>query len=350
MKSDFKDKNIYVGMDVHKSSCEIKVMTEGLSMGNVVRLSPLSAQKIYNFLTKNYKNGNYHCVYEAGFSGFWLQRELESLGVSCIVVNPADVPTSHKEKTNKSDKIDCIKLARALRSDSLNGIYILTNIQEGDRALTRQKSQVSKSLSRLRNQIKSHLNYRGIQIDFKGIPTTTWSYRFVEKIFNHADSHDDYGLMGLVETMKVLRQQKLIATQRIRTLSRQVRHEQLVNRLMSIKGIGRLSAMVIITEVVEIKRFKTFDKFQSYVGFIPGQRSSGDDDRKGSMTTRANKYLRRTLIQCAWSAVRYDPEMAAYYLDQKTRLRRAQLAIVKVSRKLLRRIKYEWEQTLVEVD
>lgn len=343
MKVDFKGKNIFVGLDVHKSSCEVKVLTDNLSIGNVVKLSPLSGLKIFNYLKKNYRNGNYSCVYEAGFSGFWLQRELSQLGVDCIVVNPADVPTTHKEKLNKNDKIDCVKLAKSLRSGDLKGIFIPSREQEIDRCLVRQRYKVSKELARVRNQIKSHLNLLGIKLSFVEGRSTHWSNPMVHQIYKNAEQRNDFALLGYLETMRVIRDQKLIATKRIRSLSKLERHKEDIARLTSIKGVGVISAMIIRTELIDISRFSSFDCLQSYVGLIPNQRASGDSDSKGSLTSRANSFLRPALIQCAWSAVRYNPEMAAYYEDQKTKLRKSQLAIIKVCRKVLRKIKYTWE-------
>ena len=92
-----------------------------MSLGNVVKLNPYNGKIINAYLTKHYPEATYHCVYEAGFSGFWLYRELTALNINCIVVNAGDVPTSNKDSVNKNDRIDAIKLAKALRADQLRG-------------------------------------------------------------------------------------------------------------------------------------------------------------------------------------------------------------------------------------
>jgi len=66
-----------------------------------------NVDSLYKFLTKNYPGADYYSVYEAGFSGFWIHDKLTSLGISNIVVNPADVPTMSKEKLRKTDDVDC---------------------------------------------------------------------------------------------------------------------------------------------------------------------------------------------------------------------------------------------------
>ena len=70
-------------------------------------------------MRRNFPGGIYHCVYEAGFSGFWIHEELNKNGMDCIVINPADIPTTHKEKDRKTDKIDSRKLSRCLSHGEL---------------------------------------------------------------------------------------------------------------------------------------------------------------------------------------------------------------------------------------
>jgi len=78
-------------------------------------------KELYKYLTKHYPNANYHSVYEAGFSGFWADGQLQSFGIKNMVVNPADVPTKSKERRKKTDKIDSSKLAGELSVGNLEG-------------------------------------------------------------------------------------------------------------------------------------------------------------------------------------------------------------------------------------
>ena len=110
-------------------------------------------QKLMQHLKKNYPNAYYHSTYEAGFCGFWAHRALCKLGINTIVVNPADVPTTHKEKTQKRDKRDGRKLARELADGSLEAIYIPTQPQESLRLLARLLVQLAKRNRQLQSKI-----------------------------------------------------------------------------------------------------------------------------------------------------------------------------------------------------
>ena len=79
---------------------------------------------LLSYLHRNFPDGSYHSVYEAGFSGFWAHHQLQGHGIDNIVVNPADVPTSQKETLCKTDSVDSRKLARSLRGGELTGIHI----------------------------------------------------------------------------------------------------------------------------------------------------------------------------------------------------------------------------------
>lgn len=99
---------ISVGIDLHKNSWDIQPLAP-FGVQKRIHLSPPCVDRLETFLKKNYPNCEYLCAYEAGFSGFWLQRELERRGIKTIVVHPADIPTTDKEKRFKTDKVDCKK-------------------------------------------------------------------------------------------------------------------------------------------------------------------------------------------------------------------------------------------------
>jgi transposase len=118
---DFTGQNLYVGIDVHKKSWQVSVFSEALFHKTFNQ--PPKPEILHGYLTKHFPNATYYSVYEAGFCGFWIHEKLKSLGINNIVVNPADVPSSDKDKKRKTDKVDSNKLARHLRSGDLEAIY-----------------------------------------------------------------------------------------------------------------------------------------------------------------------------------------------------------------------------------
>jgi transposase len=116
-----------------------------------------SPERLADYLKKNYPDAEYRSVYEAGFSGFEAHRALCSLGIYNIVINPADVPTTGRDREYKNDSADCKKLAMALESGMLEPVYIPSREQLGLRNLVRRENQVVKDIVRVKNRIKGHL-------------------------------------------------------------------------------------------------------------------------------------------------------------------------------------------------
>ena len=114
-KNLFDGQSFYVGIDFHKKSWQVTILGEQYEHKSMSQ-NP-DPELLASYLKRNFPGGNYHAVYEAGFSGFEACRKLRQLGVDCDVIHPADVPTSQKEKLQKTDPTDSRKLARSLRSN-----------------------------------------------------------------------------------------------------------------------------------------------------------------------------------------------------------------------------------------
>ena len=109
---NFKSQSFYIGLDVHKKQWTVTIRSNRMQL-KTFSMDP-SAEKLYNYMEKNYPGGLYHTVYEAGFCGYKIHRELEGYGFDSIIVAPTAVPTSNKEKNQKRDPVDSRKLAREL--------------------------------------------------------------------------------------------------------------------------------------------------------------------------------------------------------------------------------------------
>lgn len=96
---DFKGQNIFVGFDVHLKSWKVTIMSEEIVHKTFVQ--PPNPELLHQYLQKNFPGASYYSAYEAGFCGYWIHNRLSDLGIHSIVVNPADVPTTNKEKVQK---------------------------------------------------------------------------------------------------------------------------------------------------------------------------------------------------------------------------------------------------------
>ena len=121
--------------------------------GFVKRYSQVSSAKVlFDFLTKHFPDGEYHAVYESGFSGFSTYYALKEYNIDCVVTHAADVPTTQYEEVMKTDRVDALKLARSLRADEIRPIYIRKRENIDDRSVVRVRKTIQKQLGGNRAQ------------------------------------------------------------------------------------------------------------------------------------------------------------------------------------------------------
>jgi transposase len=147
----------------------------------------------------------------------------------------------------------------------------------------------------------------------------------------------------LLEELAFLRQLILRTTRAIRSLACSERYVPSVEHLTSIPGVSILVAMIFLTEIVDIERFRTLDHLASFVGLVPGERSSGEEKTDPGITHRKNPHLRWVLMESAWVAIRHDPSLALAFTKLAARMPKTQ-AIVRIARKLLNRIRFTLKQ------
>lgn len=336
-KLDYTGKDIFVGIDTHKKSWNVTVM---MGLFSKTFNAPPSAEALRHYLDKNFPKGNYFSAYEAGFAGFWPHYQLLKLGINSIVVNAADIPTTIKEKVQKTDVRDSRKIAKSLQNRDLTPIYVPSQGCLDDRSLCRYRNTVVKELSRAKNRIRSFINLNGLKIP-GDIPEGRWPIRLINWL-KEIDLSPSLRLTlnGLLEDYERLTEKKKRITKQITELSRTSRYEQDVKLLQSVPGIGLVIAMSFLTELENINRFKTFDQLCSFIGFVPSTKSSGEKEGIGEITSRAQVILRPLLIEASWIAVHKDPALASRYAELCHKGLMPNKAIIRIAKKLLRRIRF----------
>jgi transposase len=76
------------------------------------------------------------------------------------------------------------------------------------------------------------------------------------------------------------------------------------SRLMTVPGVGPITAVRFVAAIDDVSRFKNAHAVQSYIGLTPGERSSSDTERRTGITKAGPTKLRRTLVQAAWCTLR----------------------------------------------
>ena len=142
----------------------------------------------------------------------------------------------------------------------------------------------------------------------------------------------------MLDELENIEKNKKVLEKEIVILSKNKYKEQ-VGWIRSISGLGLLGAMTILTELVDITRFKNLESLYNYVGLVPNCHSSGDKEHTGRISQRCNQYLRPILIQCAWKAIKVDNQMLSCFMELTKRMKRNK-AIIRIARKQLSRVSY----------
>ncbi len=348
---DFANQHIYVGMDVHAKRWVVSMMVGGILHGPISQ-DP-EVRILVNYLRRNFPGGIYHCVYEAGFCGFWIHDELKKNGVDCIVTNPADIPTTHKEKDRKTDKRDSRKLSRCHSHGELEGIYVHDRQTYEERSVIRTRESLVKEQTRCKNRIKGLMKFFGIEITDEEIKTH-WSNKYIKYLENLQTDHISAKISFKIYLEELRYYRKLISdiTKEIRKLSQSEKYLKNVNILRTIPGISILTAMILLTEIGDISRFGNIDKLCSFIGLVPSEYSSGEKENRNNMTRRGNGRLKRIIIESSWTAIRKDPGLLMSFNELSKRMKKTR-AIITISRKLIGRIafvlKYEKEYKFLAV-
>ena len=338
---NFNGQNIFIGIDVHLKSWNVSIVVSDVKTETFSQ-SPL-ASVLKKHLDKSYPGGNYLSAYEAGFTGFSTHYALLSEGINNIVFNAADIKESQKERVRKNDSIDSAKIARNLSKGDLEAIYVPSLSAIADRSIYRTRGSQVKSCTRIKGRIRSQLFLNGIAVPPEMEDAKKhWSRKFISWMMDEATRlpyNAGNAIITQIETLQFMHKQVLKTTRELRKLMLTEKYEQRYNLLMSIPGIGTITAAAILLEIGDIDRFKNNDAIAAYVGLIPDTRSSGPNDKPTGITNRSCRYLRSMFIESAWISIRYDPALLLAYSKLKLRMA-SNKAIVRIARKLLNRTAY----------
>jgi transposase len=288
--------------------------------------------------------------YEAGREGFWLHRYLVSRGIENLVVDSSSIEVNRRARRAKTDKLDVQKLANMLiRHHSgerkLWSMVRVPSVEEEDRRqLHRELKDLKKERTRAGNRIKGLLATQGVRITL----TVKTDPQWMEKIRIWDGSRLPEGLKTRLQRewqyLQYVGEQILAVERERRRLLREAedtRREDLVKiqRLMDLQGIGINGSWVLVEEFFGWRKFRNRKEVGSLAGLTPTPHQSGDADKEQGISKAGNRRIRATIIELAWSWLRFQPEsrLTQWYNRRfalgNRRIRK--IGIVAVGRKLL---------------
>lgn len=284
--------------------------------------------------------------YEAGRDGFWLHRALVAAGVESLVVDSSSIEVNRRARRAKTDRLDLGKLVTMLIRYHSGETKVWSVVQvpevkdEDQRQLHRELADLKTERTRETNRIKGLLIGQGISLTTRGQAKID-----LDAVRLWDQSPLPEGIRGRIQR----------AQERVEFLSRQIREletqrdqelENLtcvgtkrVRQLMVLKGIGPVTAWVLVMEFFGWRRFRNRRQVGALSGLAPSPYQSGDSAREQGISKSGNRRVRARAIEMAWLWVRYQPGSALSRWFQKRfgagGSRQRRIGIVALARKLL---------------
>ena len=296
----------YVGLDVHKDTIVAAVLRPRRKTAEVTKLANNEAA-VRRFVRKLRKAGagRIAACYEAGPTGFALQRLLLGLEVDCQVIAPSLIPAKPGERI-KTDRRDAIKLAELLRADLLTMVHPPTPEQEAVRDLCRAREDAVRDRTAARHRLSKFLLRRGLRCSSRAWGQLWWRW-LREQRFEHAA--DRLTIDSYVAAVEQAEERIVSLEVALESIAQTEPYKVVVGRLRCFRGIDTVTAMTVVSELHGFMRFRSPTQLMAYLGLVPTEYSSGSSTRRGGITKAGNGHVRRVLIEAAWH-YRHKPRVS----------------------------------------
>jgi len=290
---------IHVGLDVHQDSITAAILHPDSDHPEVVRLSG-DLMKVRRLFRRLSKKAPVRSCYEASGAGFVLHRVLKDDGFHCDVVAPSLIPKKPGDR-RKTDRLDAINLAHLHRSGHLTAVHVPSKEQVELRQLIRLRNRYMQQSKSTKLRITSILRTHGYR--FTGTKTL-WTIK--HRAWLEQMRHTLVGPLQIVvaaelEHLEYIEMQRQSFDAEIERYAQSPTYRRQVEALCCFRGIRTLTAMTILSEVGDIRRFNSPLKLAAYLGLVPSEHSSGEVQRRGPITKAGNSNVRRLLVESAWN-------------------------------------------------
>ena len=336
---------IYVGMDVHKESFSLCAFTIEEDKGKYHQKTDPDFKKVLKYLeflrTIYGDDAKFVCGYEAGCLGYTLYHQLTSHDVDCKILAPTTMLEQRSRKRIKTDKRDAEIIARCLAQHNYSPVHIPTAKDEETKEFLRMRDDHKLALKKVKQQILAFClrhNYR-----YDGNSHWTAAHLKWLKALNpealYKEILDEYLLTYQTLSNKLERLDK-----RIEELASQNEYKEAVNKLCCFIGVKTHTALSVVVEVGDFKRFASAENFASYLGLVPGEHTSDSSQTRLGITKAGNRHVRLLLTEASQCYARGQvgfkskelkarqagntPEVIAYADKANERLRRRYYKLV----------------------
>jgi len=307
---------IHIGMDLHHRNMYLVAITDDGEIFPGRRIDNDRIEDLWQYLAQ-FGHEPKRVVFEATANSRWMRRLLQvDASVDAVAVTPHKVRII-AETIAKTDKIDATVLATLSKIDMLPRAWLPDEQVEDLRELTRHRAALVVYRTRSKNRVNAALVRRGLIRPYQNI-FGTWGRQWLEQV-------DLPAVMRLevdhwLETIdfideRITQAEKMLYGE----LAKQDCWREDMALLMTVPGVGRLTALTILAELGDYRRFKRRNSVSCYVGLVPRSKRSDRSSRYGHISKRGSPAVRSLLMEVSHNAVRKVPRYGDLYRRVKAK-------------------------------
>ena len=310
--ADVHDNSIMTRIAVNKEEPETRIFSYTTHGRN-------SMFKYLKFVARKHGAERIVMAYEASSLGFGLCDEGNDAGIECYVLAPTKMPQSEEQRKRKTDKRDAQKILEQVRGHVLAGndlakVWIPDLQTRDDREVVRMRLEVANKLTEARTQVRTLLKRNKVEKP-QGVGKA-WTVSDCRWLRGLAKGGNDLAqgartaLASLLRQIAALEKEIKKLDEAIVALAATDRYRAAAEALVKeLTGVAVLTAMVFLTELGDLRRFRNRKKVGAYLGVVPTSAESGEDnDHKGHITRQGPARVRKVLCQAAWARIAFNKE------------------------------------------
>ena len=294
---------IKIGMDVHSTNytlCAMEPVLDGEDrIFTNIQVTPdyeNVIQFIDNLKERLGSSDSYsiECGYEAGCLGYSLYHQLTKAGVKCTILAPTTMLTQQGKRV-KTDKRDAVMIAQCLSYGGYHAVHVPTDKDASVKEYLRMRDDHKLALKKIKQQINAFCLRHGYIYD-----SHKWTIRHLDWLKKldlselYRETLNEYMTSYEEQTAKIERFDK-----RIEELAADSDYHENVRKLSCLLGIQTHTALSLIVETGDFKRFRKGNTYAAFLGLAPGESSSGEKISRTGITKAGNNHLRTLLIEAA---------------------------------------------------
>lgn len=292
---------IKIGMDVHSKNYTLCAMEPTIGAEDrifgEVQVAPDYKEVICFIESLKMKlsscdDYSIECGYEAGCLGYTLYHQLTGAGIKCVILAPTTMLTQQGKRI-KTDKRDASLIAQCLCYGGYHPVYIPTGEDDAVKEYLRMRDDHKLALKKLKQQINAFVLRHGHQ--YNG---TKWTIRHITWLKKleldpmYRETLNEYMASYDEQEAKIERYDK-----RIEEIASEARYQENAKKLGCFLGIRTHTALSLIVETGDFKRFAKGNTYAAFLGLAPGERSSSDNVNRLGISKAGNTHLRCLLIE-----------------------------------------------------